>query len=153
MHRGTRSNFAAANNELRSKGKNPSLSPDKVEKEHQAVGDSLTGLHDEDVEVNSDGDGPEERAAVGESGYRPLDGAVQRVGAENSPDSKGVGDGGQPVRHREAHQERPGSRPQVRPEDEGEDDERGAHKRQRARQQNHHLLRKVHHRLVPVLHP
>lgn len=98
-----------------------------MEKQHQAVGDSLTGPDDEDVEVNSDGDGPEKRAAVGESGYGPLDGAVQRVAAENSPDSEGVGGGGEPVRHREANQERPGSRPQVRPEDEGEDDERGAH--------------------------
>lgn len=93
MHRATRPNFAAANNQLRSIGKSPTILPDKVEKQHKAVGDSLTGPHDEDIEVNSDGDSPEKRAAVGESGYRPLDGAVQRVGAENSPDSKGVGDG------------------------------------------------------------
>lgn len=84
-----------------------------MEKEHQAVGDSLAGPHDEDIEVNSDGDGPEKRAAVGESGYRALDCAVQRVGVEYSPDSEGVGDGGQPVRHRKVDQERPGGRPQV----------------------------------------
>lgn len=123
-----------------------------MEKEHQAVGDSLAGPDDEDVQVNSDGDGPEKRAAVGESGDGPLDGAVQGVGAENSPHSEGVGDGGQPVRHRQVNQERPGSRPQVRPDDEGEDDERGAHKRERARRQNNHLLGEIHHRLVPVLH-
>lgn len=123
-----------------------------MEKQHQAVGHPLTGPHDEDVEVNSDGDGPEKGAAVGESGYRPLDGAVQRVGAEKSADSEGVGGGGQPVRDREAQQQRPGGRPQVRPEDEGEDDERGAHKRQRTRRQDEHLLRKVHQRLVPGLH-
>lgn len=87
--------------------------PDKVEKQHQAVSDSLAGPHDKNIQVNRNGHSPEKRAAVGESGYRPLDDAVQRVGAENSPDSEAVGDGGQPVRHREVDQELPRSSPQI----------------------------------------
>lgn len=87
--------------------------PDKVEKHHQAVGDSLAGPDDEDVQVNCDGHRPEKGARVGESGYRSLDNAVQRVAAENSPDSEGVGDGGEPVRHREEDQEPPRGCPQI----------------------------------------
>lgn len=123
-----------------------------MEHPHQAVRHSLAGPHDEHVQVDRNGHGPEERAGVGESGDGPLSHAVQRVGAEHPPDSEGVGDGGQPVGHRQVDQQSPRSRPQVRPHDVGEDDERGAHDGQRARAQDDHLLGQVHHRLVPLGH-
>lgn len=128
------------------------LLPDKVEKQHQAVSESLAGHHDKNIQVNRNGHRPEKRAAVREGGYCPLNDAVQRVGAENSPDSKGVGDGGQPVRHREVDQELPRSSPQIWPENVGEDDHRRAQKRQCARTQNDHLLKKVHNCLIPTCH-
>lgn len=77
--------------------------PDKVKKQHQTVSDSLAGPHNENIKVNSDGHRPEKGAGVGESRYRPLNDAVHRVGAKNSPGSEGVGDGGEPVRHREVN--------------------------------------------------
>ncbi|KAG7227101.1 hypothetical protein INR49_022448 [Caranx melampygus] len=117
--------------------------PDEVENELQAVGHSLAGPHDEDVEVNGDGHGPEEGAGVGESGHGSLDDAVHRVGLENSPDSVSVGDGGEPVRHREVNQQSPRGRPQVGPRDVGEDDEGRAHEGERAREQNDHLFGQV----------
>lgn len=123
-----------------------------MEKQHQAVGDPLAGPDDEHVQVNSDGHGPEKGAGVGESGYGSLRDALQRVGVENTPDPDGVGDGGQPVRHREVHQQPPRSRPQIRPDNVGDDDERGAQKRQRARAQHDHLLRQVHNRPIPICH-
>lgn len=128
------------------------LLPDKVEKQYQAVSESLAGHHDENIQVNRNGHRPEERAGVREAGYCPLDDAVQRVGAENTPDSKGVGDGGQPVRHRQVDQELPRSRPQIRPDNVGENDQRRPQKRQCARAQNDHLLRKVHNCLIPSCH-
>lgn len=92
---------------------NHTFLPDKVEKQHQAVSNSLARPHDKNIQVNRYGHRPEKRAAVGKGGYCPLDGAVQRIGAESSPDSVAVGDGGQPVRHREEDQELPRSRPQI----------------------------------------
>lgn len=128
------------------------LLPDKVERQHQAVSESLVGQHDENIQVDRNGHRPEKRAGVREAGYRPLDDAVQRVGAENTPDSKGVGDGGQPVRHRQVDQELPRSRSQIRPDNVGENDQRRPQKRQCARAQNDHLLRKVHNCLIPSCH-
>lgn len=78
---------------------NHTFLPDKVEKQHQAVGNSLARPHDKNIQINRNGHRPEKRAAVGKGGYGPLDDAVQRLGAENSPDSVTVGDRGQPVRH------------------------------------------------------
>lgn len=106
------------------------LLPDQVEEQHQAVSESLVGQHDEDIQVNRNGHRPEEGAGVGEAGYRALDDAVQRVGAEDAPDSEGVGDGGQPVRHRQVDQELPRSGSQIGPDHVGEDDQRGPQKRE-----------------------
>lgn len=126
--------------------------PDEVENELQAVGHSLAGPHDEDVQVKGDGHGPKEGAGVGEGGHGSLDDAVHRVGLENSPDSVGVGDGGETVGHREVDQESPRSRPQVGPRDVGEDDEGRAQEGERARDQNHHLLRQVNNGVISARH-
>ena len=121
-----------------------------MEEQHQAVGHSLAGPHDEHIEVNSDGHRPEEGAGVGEGGHGALSHAGRRVAVESPPDPEGVGGGGQPVRHRQEDQQPAGGRPQVRPQDEGEDDQRGAHKGQRAGTQHDHLLREVHNCPVPI---
>lgn len=100
-----------------------------MEHQHEAVSDSLVGPHDEHVQVNGDGHGPEEGAGVGESGNRSLSDALRRVCAEDAPHSEGVGDGGEPVRHREVNQQFPRSCPQIRPNNVGEDNQRGAQER------------------------
>lgn len=123
-----------------------------MEKQHQAVSDSLAGPHDKNIQVNRDGHGPEKGTGVGESGYRSLNDAVQRLGVENPPHSEGVRDGGQPVGHREVDQESPRSRPQIGPDNVSEDDQRRAQKRQRARTQHDHLLRQVHNCLISICH-
>lgn len=130
----------------------PRRSPDQVEKQHQAVGDPLARPHDEDIEVNSDGHGPEERAGVGEGGYRALDHAVHRVGAENSPHSVRVRERRQPVGDGEVEQQRARGRAQVCPQDVGEDDEGRAEEGESAGAQHNHLLGQVHDRLVPAGH-
>lgn len=84
-----------------------------MEKQHQAVGEPLAGSDYEDVQVHSDRHGPEKAAGVGESGHRSLNDAVERVGAEKSPDSETVGDGGQPVGHRQVNQQLPRGCPQI----------------------------------------
>lgn len=102
-----------------------SYKPDEVEKQNQAVGDSLAGSDDEDVQVHSDGHGPEKAAGVGESGQRALNDAVERVGAEKPPDSESVGDRGQPVRHRQVNQQLPRGCPQIRPNQVCDDNQGG----------------------------
>lgn len=97
-----------------------------MEAPHQAVCGSLVGPDNEYIQVHSDGHGPEEGAGVGEGGHGSLRDAVQRVGAEDPPDPVSVGDGGQPVRHREEDQQPAGSSPQISPDNVGEDDKRGA---------------------------
>lgn len=123
-----------------------------MEKRQQPVGHSLGTPDDVHVQVNGDGHGPEERAAVGERGHGSLDDAVQRVVAKHPPDAVAVGDGGEPVRHRQEQQEHARGGPQVGPGEVGEYDERGAHERQGARAQHHHLLGQVNHRLVAARH-
>lgn len=111
-----------------------------MEEHYQAVSDPLARPDDEDVEVHGDGHGPEETAGVRESGYGSLSDALGRVGAENTPDSEGVGDGREPVGHREEHQQPPRGGPQVRPDNVCEDNERGAQEGESAGTQHHHPL-------------
>lgn len=106
--------------------------PDKVEKQHQAVSKSLVGPHDENIQVNGDGHGPEKRACVGESGYCSLSDATHRVRVKNPPNTICVRERREPVGQREVDEEFPWSCPQVRPDDVGADDQRGAQKRQSA---------------------
>lgn len=123
-----------------------------MKEQHQAVCDPLARPDDEDVQVHGDGHGPEETAGVRESGYGSLSDALGRVGAENAPDSEGVGDGRQPVGHREEHQQPPRGGPQVRPDNVCEDDQRGAQEGQSAGTQHHHLLGQIQLRLIPAGH-
>lgn len=78
--------------------------PDQVEEQHQAVGHPLIRPDDEHVQVDGDGDGPEERAAVGEGGHGPLSDAARRVAAEDAPHAVAIGDGGEQVGHRQEEQ-------------------------------------------------
>lgn len=75
--------------------------PDEMKIQDQTVGLSLTGLHDEDVQVHSNGHGPEEGARVGESGYSSLSDAVPSVRVKNLINSIRIGDGGEEISYRE----------------------------------------------------
>lgn len=119
-----------------------------MEEQHQAVGHPLVRPDDEHVQVDGDGDGPEERAAVGESGHGTLGNAARRVAAEDAPHAVAIGDGREQVRHRQEEQQPARGGPQVGPRHVGQYDERGARERQGARAQHQHLLGEVNDRLV-----
>ena len=114
--------------------------PNDVEKQDQVVSSSLVGPDDENVQVHGDGHGPKETAGIGEGGNCSLSDALGRVGAENSPDSEGVGHSRQPVRRRQVDEQLPGCCPQIWPDYVGEDDQRGPHERQSAGAQHDNLL-------------
>ena len=128
------------------------LLPGAVEKQHEAVGESLVGLHDGDIQVTCDGHGPEEGAGVGESGYCSLDNTVNRVRLKYPPDPVCVRRGRKPVRQRQTDQELSGSGPQVRPSHVGQHDQRRPHQGQGARRQDHRLLGRGHDGLISTRH-
>lgn len=119
-----------------------------MEEQRQTVGHPLVRPDDEHVQVDGNGDGPEERAAVGEGGHGPLDDAARRVAAEDAPHAVAIGDGGEQVGHRQEEQQPARRGPQVGPRQVGQYDERGARERQGARAQHEHLLGEVNDRLV-----